>query len=262
MSSLNLSVFYTFARSGGTLINRCLSCIPGNLVLSEVNPHGSPISISYQAHKWLELLSDSEVLTFERLTYTEKISYLSQRSVCRGANLIIRDWPTLNFLDNVIPSSLLEPSLVLEQELYLNYAQLKHQAIVICRQAADIYDSLKRNFCNFENLTVEVFSERYLEYAKSIVGYKIVHYETFCTNPKDTCQNICQMLSINYDERFLEDFYKFYQCTGDNLLHHPPRGVQLKDIRPLESRVDSIYYIQAKANKNCQTADDMLGYAT
>ena len=48
-SETEVSVYYCFARSGGTLINRCLGCIPGNLVLSEVNPMGSIATVESQA---------------------------------------------------------------------------------------------------------------------------------------------------------------------------------------------------------------------
>ena len=59
-----LAVFYSFARSGGTLVNRCLGAIPGNLVLSEVNPHGAVVPVDVQARDWLGLLRPEESEAF------------------------------------------------------------------------------------------------------------------------------------------------------------------------------------------------------
>ena len=262
MSGASLSVFYTFARSGGTLINRCLSSIPGNLVLSEVNPLGALVSLDIQANRWLNLLLDEEKPTFETLNYCQKINWLRQNAPERS-NLVIRDWPVVNFLNvHALPAALLQPSLILEQELYLTYAGLTHSAIVICRQTADIYESLKRTFPHFGSLTVEEFGARYLKYAQAVSKYKTFHYESFCQSPKKVLQQICEELAINYDDCFLEKFHEFDRCTGDNSTQYVSRGKELKSIKPLTSNVDSPYYIEAKANKDCQIADMLLGYET
>ena|GEM_PF-4627496 len=34
-----LRIIHQLARSGGTLLNRCLGCMPGILMLSEIHPH-------------------------------------------------------------------------------------------------------------------------------------------------------------------------------------------------------------------------------
>lgn len=261
MSSASLSVFYAFARSGGTLINRCLSSIQDNLVLSEVNPHGSLVSLEYQASQWLNLISDQEKPTFADLNYCQKIDWLRQRAP-QQAHLIIRDWPVINFLDVQTPlSALLRPSFILEQEFYLNHGQLGHRAIVISRQAADIYESLKRTFPHFSGLGIGDFGKCYLKYAQSVAGYKTFQYEKFCQKPEYVLKQICSELSVNYDENFLNKFYEFDRCTGDNALQYVSRGKELRSIKPLKSNVDSAYYIEAKANQECQMADSLFEYA-
>ena len=57
-------VMLAYARSGGTLLNRCISSLPGTLVLSEINVEAfcpsSCNTIKEQAKKWydIELKSD------------------------------------------------------------------------------------------------------------------------------------------------------------------------------------------------------------
>jgi hypothetical protein len=42
---MKIPVIYAYPRSGGTLVNRCLGSIPGNLILSEVNPLASVVPL-------------------------------------------------------------------------------------------------------------------------------------------------------------------------------------------------------------------------
>ena len=42
-------LMFCFLRSGGTLLNRCLGCLPNTIVLSEVNPLGGGTGAAVQA---------------------------------------------------------------------------------------------------------------------------------------------------------------------------------------------------------------------
>lgn len=255
------SVLYAFARSGGTLVNRCLGCIPGNLILSEINPHASVISIEQQALDWLKLLAEYEIPAFSRKPYVEKIFYLQNLAQAKGCNLIIRDWCSVNFLSNPIESDILVPSFVLEQKTYLQHYEFHGSAVVVSRRAADVYESITRSFQHLQNLNIEDFGESYLKYAAAVSNYPIIHYERICTNPKETISKICNLLGINYDESFIFNFSRFENCTGDTNRPQPSRGIQLESIRPLRSYTDSPNYIAASKNENCQKADELLGYA-
>src|SRR5437867_3010551 len=120
---LKVAVFYAFARSGGTLINRCLGCIPGNLVLSEVNPHGALVPMEVQARDWLGLIQSNATDEFCKVAYGEQVRRLAELASQRGDHLIIRDWSALNFLDRVF-SYYTAASMVLEQDAYLSQYQI------------------------------------------------------------------------------------------------------------------------------------------
>lgn len=259
---MKLPVFYAFARSGGTLLNRCIGCMPGNFVLSEVNPHASVMPIEQQARDWLHLLADEQVADFSQKPYGDKIVHLATLVREKGCHLVLRDWVTANFLGNVIPGqSSIVPSLVLEQDYYLSHYGFECCSVVITRRAADVYESITRTLKHLQDLPIEEFGSHYLAYAKSVSDYPIFHYEALCQEPEAIVSKICSLLGIHYDASFVHNFSQFTHCTGDTTLPQPSRGLQLEVIKPLKSNSDVPTYIAASQNENCQKADELLNYA-
>ncbi|BAU40426.1 sulfotransferase family protein [Leptolyngbya sp. O-77] len=262
---MKLAVFYAFARSGGTLVNRCIGCIPGNLVLSEVNPHASVIPPEQQAHEWWKLISGEEVNVLKMQTYIQKIRYLAQKTHERQLNLIVRDWSAVNFLGDLLVQDFLTPSYVLEQEVYLLRGELTYCSAVISRRAEDVYASIIKSFAertpeNFRFLSAEDFGKRYLHYAKSVSRYRIFHYEDICDEPEAQIKELCEYLEIQYDASFLHKFKHFNQCTGDSQPVIESRGFKLDVITRLKSHVNSEYYINAHQDEHCREANRLLGY--
>jgi len=260
-SSIKIPLIYSFARSGGTLINRCLGCIPGNIVLSEVNPHASFIPIEVQARDWFKLLLPVDFSEFSKKTYVDKIRLLTEVVQQHDNHLIIRDWTTINFLDRASDDTYV-PTRFLEQELYLSRYGLDYRAIVLTRRAADVYESITRTFQHLRNLSIQEFGNCYLAYAKAVSKYPVFHYESFCKEPEKELKRMCDVLGVNYSDTFITEFSKFTQCTGDNTLLQPSRGSKLEKITVLESRKESEPYITASLDKNCLQADKLLGYET
>ena len=260
-TQLKIPIIYAFARSGGTLINRCLGCIPGNIVLSEVNPHAALIPIEIQARDWFNLLSDSEFIEFSQKTYAEKIGSLTEVLGQQDRHLIIRDWTTINFLDKA-SNDIYATTNVLEQELYLSHHNLARCPIVLTRRSADVYESITRTFKHLQNLSVREFGVCYLAYAQAVSAYPVFHYESFCREPEKELKRMCEVLDINYCDTFMTEFSKFTYCTGDNTLSQLSRGAGLEKITVLKSNQDSESYIVASLDTNCLEADKLLGYET
>lgn len=258
--SVHLPIFYAFARSGGTLINRCLGSIPGNIVLSEVNPYYSVISVEKQAKDWFSLISDTEYESLLGHSYIHKVQHLAMAASASGKKLIIRDWVTVNFLADVLGNGLFVSSGLLEQEIYLTHYGFVTHPIVISRYSADVYDSVIRTFKQFQSLSVKDFGTAYLEYAKSVFQYPIFHYEDICREPETYIEKICKVLDINYDPSFQNTFFEFEACTGDTRQPQVSRGKYMKTIAPLSSNTDSEAYIAALQDENCKQADKLLGY--
>ena len=56
---MSVGLMVCYARSGGTILNRCLGCLPGVVMLSEVTPlvdqspaGGEPRTVKDQARQW------------------------------------------------------------------------------------------------------------------------------------------------------------------------------------------------------------------
>ncbi|MBD2743557.1 glycosyltransferase family 2 protein [Coleofasciculus sp. FACHB-1120] len=259
LTTTTFPIIYAFARSGGTLINRCLGCIPGNIVLSEVNPHASVVPIEVQARDWFKLLSPTDFPGFAKKSYAEKIQWLATSVQQQGSHLIIRDWVTLNFLAKA-SNDIYVPSVFLEQELYLSHYGFSYRPIVLTRRSADVYESITRTFEQFRNLSVQEFGTYYLAYAQAVSMYPVFHYEIFCQEPEKELKQICDTLGINYNDSFTTEFSKFEYCTGDNTLLTSSRGNKLEKITVMKSNHECEAYLAASLDANCQQADKLLGY--
>jgi len=255
-----LAVFYSFARSGGTLVNRCLGAIGGNYVLSEVNPHGALVSVEVQASEWLGLLRPEEVGAFGREGYGTKIGRLAEAAGMRGGHLVVRDWPTLNFLDRLF-FDYFQPSLLLEQELYLARQGLAHRSAVITRRAPAVYESVVRTFDHLRDLTADKFGERYLAYARAVAGRPLIRFEEFCREPKREMQKLCGWLGVAYADSFLEGFRAFDRCTGDNRVAAASRGGRSERIEVLPENRHTPAWAAASQDAACRAADEIFGYA-
>jgi hypothetical protein len=255
-----LAVFYSFARSGGTLINRCLGAIPGNLVLSEVNPHGAVVPVEVQARDWVGLLRPEEFDAFSRKGYGEKLRVLAETAGREGRHLVVRDWTTLNFM----PRAFFEyhhPSTLLEQDLYLARCGLEFHSAVVVRRAPAVYESIVRTFDHLAHLEVTEFGASYLAYAQAVAGRPVVQFEEFCRQPQRELERLCGWLGIAYSSTFLEGFSTFDRCTGDNRLATASRAGRSRQIEVLPESGNDPAWTRASRDPACRAADEIFGYA-
>ena len=254
-----VGVLYSFARSGGTLLNRCLGAVSGNLVLSEINPHGALVPVEVQARDWLGLVGPDETHV-DGKSYGAKIRHLVGRAEERGEHLIIRDWTTLNFLRG-LHFDYSDPSMLLEQQIYLDRYGLESRSAVLVRRAPAVYDSIVRTFDHFQDLGVEEFGAAYGAYARAVAGQPIFQFEVFCAEPRREMERLCLMLGAAYAESFISDFSSFDRCTGDNRLAMPSRAGRSDRIVVLPDNRDSFPWKAAAADAQCRAADELFGYA-
>jgi len=258
-SGAEVSVYYCFARSGGTLINRCLGCISGNLVLSEVNPMGSIATVESQARDWLGLVDADNFDHFAMRPYGEKISLLAGVATASGKHLIIRDWPTLNFLGG-IHWDYFFPSGILEQDFYLERYGLRRHSAVVSRRSATVYESLRRSFAHLRDLSVDDFGSAYLTYAHAVASFPVIHFEEFCEAPVREFGRLCDALHCSFSDDFVTAFSSFVNCTGDNRLVAISRGGNSERILPLADNRETPAWKVAATDERCREADRIFGY--
>ncbi len=216
-------LIYSFARSGGTLVNRILGSDPAHVVLSEVNPAGDAVKdLADQAKHWFEMVAPGEEAPFRDLSYSEKITFLALRAETIKKHLFVRDWSTINFLNTGHPHHQYR-SMLLEQEIYLNRGSLHISRVVIARRAASVYESIKRTFENLQNLTETDFLNSYTAFASQVALFPKIHLEQLQSNPTETVSTLLTTLQIDdaSADSLLNRLADFKRCTGNNTLLSP-----------------------------------------
>jgi len=258
---MKIPVLISFARSGGTLVNQLIGVHPDCLVLSEVNPAASVVSIGKQASDWLGLIRPSEETKLSALIYGEQINYLNEIAVSARKTLVIRDWVTVNYLQGVSGYSLI-PSNLFEQMIYLSNSGLSLQPLVVTRRADKVYKSIYSTFSQFSELTPGFFSQAYYEYAKAVRTFPRVSLEDLQCNPRVTLVKILQEfnLSLDFIDNQLENFADFQNCTGNNTLKNKSKSSNLKTI--IKPAQDYHSFHESIDFGAFNVADQLLGYQT
>ena len=256
---ISIPVIYSFARSGGTLVNQLLGVHPDLLILSEVNPAASVVSVARQASDWLNLIEAAEIDQFQELPYAQQITLLDKRAKAKGKALIIRDWVTVNYLSTA-SGGLIISSCVLEQPVYLARAGYSVMPLVVTRKAQSVYQSLRSNFSHLSDLSVDDFLSAYLSYARAVSSFPRVSLEDIQSAPRETLIQILQALgfSLDYIDMQLEMFADFRRCTGNNTLVVPSASSHLRQIVPLSS---DFLVSNASLDKDVfKEVDHLMGY--
>ena len=246
-------MFYSFARSGGTLVNQLLGVHPQCLVLSEVNPAASFKPVAEQAIEWLELASPGEADELDRMPYRRQVALLRERAAQRGKTLVVRDWVTVNFLPNA--ADCVAPSGRLEQQVYLEGAGLEQTPMVVTRKAAAVYKSIVGNFTQLRDLAIDAFADAYLAYARAVAAFPRIHLESLRANPEAGVAQLIGHFQLDpaHAATMLRDFHEFRKCTGNTTLQGRGGSAQARRVLPPE---DS----PAPAHPVLAEGDRILGY--
>jgi hypothetical protein len=232
---------------------------PDCLVLSEVNPAASVIPVVKQAVDWLNLIDESEVDQFLKLSYAQQIALLGERAKTKGKTLIIRDWVTVNYLPNA-GHDLVVPRFILEQSIYLAHARYALQPLVVTRRAQKVYQSIRRTFTHLSELPMDVFSAAYLNYARAVSTFPKVSLESLQACPREALFQILNKLELSTDfiDKQIESFADFRLCTGNNTLTIPSTTTHLRKIVAVE--IDVIANNESLNAEEFIEADRLMGY--
>lgn len=249
------------ARSGGTLISKCIGCMDGIDLLSEVHPfvasgQFNPIT---QAQKWfgIDTAAKLQALQLARgISWTEGIALIYGWVAERGETLVIRDWSHLDYtgVPWVQPTYKLSTAEVLAQSFEVRQA-------TTVRHPVDQWYSLKKLTVVAGQLTVADYLKGYRAFAEKAVEIGFVRYEDFTEAPTQSLQKLCQMLQIPFDSTYTEKWAAFANVTGDVPDQAPGRGNVLQEIKPLERRVaDRRTLERFRASPDFEPSLELLGY--
>lgn len=201
-----IRIFHTLARSGATLVCKCIGCMSNIVLLSEVNPVSSEIAHKegvqgfnplLQAITWFNIIRPEDIIG-KRYNWIEIMQLIVSRCEDNFKQLVIRDMTSIDFTG--IPS-LIKPSYRLQHaELLSNFFEVIPFALV--RHPIDLWLS-QRLLPYLKSMSIDYFLDSYYEYAKQIQIFGFIQYEDFAENPERQMQIICDKLQLQFDKNFL-----------------------------------------------------------
>jgi len=245
MKEQYINIMLSYARSGGTLLNRCLGVLSNVVMLSEINAEAlcpnTCNTIDLQAKKWYNIdVKKHEFIKAIREVY----DYCSSN----GKVLIIRDWSFGSFVpsryNNFKPSKTLYSLILLSK-----YFPVRVFAFV--RDPIDVWLSMyysKRTFYDIHlNYLFEFINQLY-EF-----NIKVFYYEDFCRRPKQEMEKICKYCGLEFDPEFLDRYKYNFNVCGDTDSKIPSRGIsqdKIKLLPRMKVPVNLIENIENNTKKN------------
>lgn len=216
-NSKPIVVMMAYARTGGTLLNRCIARLPDTFVLSEVNVEAlcpnSCSTIKEQARKWYGLELESE-------GFMENIGEIYEYCISKNMTLVVRDWTFGSFVPSRYNDFSPSKSLATLNVISKSFPVIPFAFV---RNSIDIWLSLNASPRTFYDKELQYL----FEFTRSLVDneVKIFKYEDFCVNPEREMQAICGYTGLGYSDKFME-YSTCFNVTGDIDLPEHSRGIE------------------------------------
>ncbi|MEL7472567.1 MAG: hypothetical protein AAGK04_04555 [Planctomycetota bacterium] len=259
-----IPILHHLARSGGTLISKCLGSMPKVLLLSEIHPWAGgqamrPFGPLHPAHDWFGLVEASEVRTLESMDpgFAEAIAMLARRARARGKTLVLREWSHLDYMG---APWIEHPPMTSVLTRVLHDAGLETRHAFTTRHPADQWLSLRRLAVIHGALRLEAYLRGCAAFAEA-AGSDGLRYEQFCVEPAPALKRMCGSLGVRYDPAWMDGWRRYTTITGDTTGSRGGTGPSAQ-IRPLTRRaVDPDLAARFLEDQNYQAACVHAGYS-
>ncbi len=246
------------ARSGGTVVAKCIGALNHVRLFSEIHPLGNHVeylNVVDQACRWYGLTSADQVAA--KSPFVEGVQLVDTACRQAGLTMVLRDWASIDFVGRLLvedPVYHFTLNQVLEP-----YFEIREIALV--RDPLDLWLSTRRLKVYSGKLDSEQFFLGYRHYVEQSAG-NFVRYEDFTQDPVSAMGQICQQLVMEFDSGFLDRWYLNDNITGDNKKSsRGSQGDSAHIIRPLERRgVEDELTQQLSQNLDYQAIKSLLGY--
>lgn len=252
-----LRLWHNLARSGSTLIGRCLGSMRSVRLLSEIHPVGSRVINPFkQAHGWFNLFSQDDLarLGTSPVRYADLMLLIDERARAQGASLVIRSWEHLDFYGPpFLPRPPMRP---LNIEALSPVADLLRVATV--RHPIDQWISLGTLKVMVGHMNLELFLAGYRTFTETCLPETVIRYEDFTRDPDTELRRMCEALNVEFDPGYKERWPSYRTITGDT---QNSRGLGEREIRSMPRRpVPHELLDQFDRNENYHAALKRLGY--
>ena len=252
-----LRLLHVLARSGGTLVSKCLASMDGVMLLSEIHPRaGNRFSPVRQAADWFGLVSPDEAARLDGPTpLPAAIAFLRQRAEAQGRKLLLREWSHLDFYG---PPFVAEPAWRSSLVGLLGEGFALRRAVLV-RHPVDQLMSLGRLAALGGVLDLPRFLRGHRLLAEMAAETGFVRYEDFTHDPDAVLRRLCGLLDLGFDPGYARRWAAFDKITGDIA---PSRGNAVAEIRPLpRPALPPALLPRLLASPDYRRSLELLGYA-
>jgi len=258
-SKPTIRIIHNLARSGGTILAKCLGCMQDVVLLSEIHPLGTewfnPIE---QAINWFQLFSPNDIESINKkggLSFTDAIVKIYQKCEEHNKILVIRDWSHLDFIATPFLKERTNRFTICD--ILADYFNIKEVALT--RHPIDQWLSLSKLQIMQDKLTLNDFLQGYREYTRCISKMTFARYEDFAVTPETTLYDLCQCLGISFDPDFINKWQSYNHITGDtNSVRGSKTQIKLKPRPPVGPKLLQDF----TSNQDYRSVLSVLGYDT
>lgn len=251
-----LGIIHQMGRSGGTLISRCLGCMDGVLLLSEVHPENQvmmdPLS---QAQRWFGLFDEKHCQSLKddpSIGFIESIQLIQTACQDKGEKLVLRDWSHWDFLGLPFHS---DPSFQLRTaEALAPHFHLRRVATV--RHPIDQWLSTEKISIMRGKLDLDTFLHGCRAFAEACAPLGFVRYEDFTRDPDLHLQSLCEALGLDFDAGYRERWSSYRTISGDVGSGEPGQSIRVSR----RAAHDDELLDRFAQHPDYQATLDLLGY--
>ncbi len=244
------------ARTGGTVISKCLGSMAGVALLSEIHPAGTKwFNPLQQAHEWFGLLNPSDLAGLRAgkgMSFPAALALIDRRARERGLTLVIRDWSHLDF--TAVPF-LPRPSyrLGLAEALASGF-EVIHSATV--RHPIDQWLSLSNLPVMRGKLSLADYLRGARRFAEAASRIGFLRYEDFAADPDAGLATLCGWLRMPVDPGYRQRWMHYSKITGDTMGDAAAAAIRRPQRKPCDPGLIAAF----AANADYLAAIELLGY--
>jgi protein O-GlcNAc transferase len=261
MEKQKLRMIHNMARSGSTLMCKCLGCMEGVVLLSELHPRAwSLFNPLKQAEEWFGLLTPNEIAELQKqggVNYTSAIALIEQRCRERGDTLVLRDWAHLDYTGfPFITTPGYRPLLYTELAESFDIIRISTTRDPVTQWQSLIQLAVMHEPLQSGAFSLDQFLAGYRKYAELCVETGFVRYEDFLRKPELAMRKLCEHLQIKFDPGFIKKWPDYKTITGDIVNPRSSNKIKIPAKRPVEPGLRKQFLANADYHRACA----LLGY--
>ncbi len=219
-----LPVIHSLGGCGGTLLAKCLACMPGIVLLSETNPasallfEGRLNPLTQVAEWYPDLLPDVRVEGVERPEdlrdpehFRAFIAALDRAVRERGQTLVLRDYNYIDYFGVPFETPIrLAPSIRSALE-----GSFRLKSAVLVRHPLPQFDSLRSHRSAGDVLSPDIYLHGYETFLHDFASAHVIKYEDIVQHAFESIEALCRYLELPFSPDFVDRFKDYHSVTGN-----------------------------------------------